>query len=304
MWVNDRAVVTFANYPTVNLNGQFGDDKFNVSPVGLAATVTTINVSGGDSTNGDSLVVNGGLATNDTLGYLPTGPDNGSVTRTGSATVFFVTTESVTIDGLGGAAGGGDTLTISTPAGADQDTLTPGPAFDSGLVTFTTTGQVVNSSLTPLVFSNLGTGPASSLTFASPAREDILIYNGTQASDTFTVTAAAVVTLNSQIPVNIPGVAALRLLGLDGDDTFNVTGSASGLPFTTLLDGGNPSASDVVNLTGNGVTAVALQMGNSDGTAVSRAAAWARSRSPAMKSPTSTPPPRTSTSRRRPGPTC
>jgi len=61
VWVNNRAVVTFANFPTVNLNGQFGDDKFNVSPVGLSATVTTINVSGGDSTNGDSLVVNGAV---------------------------------------------------------------------------------------------------------------------------------------------------------------------------------------------------------------------------------------------------
>src|SRR5262249_12483127 len=41
--VNNRAVVTFANYATVNLDGLSGDDKINVSPVGLSATVTTIN---------------------------------------------------------------------------------------------------------------------------------------------------------------------------------------------------------------------------------------------------------------------
>src|SRR5439155_12351156 len=202
-----------------------------------------------DSTNGDSLVVNGGAATNDTLGYLPTAPDAGSVTRTGSpATVAFTTTESVTIDGLGAAAAGGDTLTITTPAGADQVTLTPGADFDSGNVTFARTGQVVNSSLTPLTFTNLGSGASSSLTFASAAREDSLIYNGTTASDTFGVAATGAVTLNSQIVVNTPGIANLTLKGLDGDDTFNVTGA---VPFTTTtLDGGTPSASDIVNLTG------------------------------------------------------
>src|SRR5207253_2949273 len=102
---------------------------------------------------GDNLVVNGAAGANDTFGYLPTGPDNGSVTRAGSASVAFTTTESVTIDGLGAAAAGGDTLTITTPVGFDQETLTPGSSFDSGNVTFTTTGQVVNSSFTPLAFS-------------------------------------------------------------------------------------------------------------------------------------------------------
>jgi hypothetical protein len=76
------------------------------------------------------------------------------------------------------------------------------------------------------------------------------------------------VTLNSRVPVNTPGIAALRLLGMNGDDTFNVTGSATGLAFTTLLDGGNPPASDVVNLAGNGTAAIAAQIGNADGTAV------------------------------------
>src|SRR5206468_1037867 len=64
VWVNNRAVVRFANYPIVNLDGQFGADQFSVSPAGLSATVTTINVSGGDSTlsgspDSDALLVTG-----------------------------------------------------------------------------------------------------------------------------------------------------------------------------------------------------------------------------------------------------
>src|SRR5262249_30222705 len=126
-WVNNRAVVTFANYGTVNLNGQFGDDKFNVSPVGLSPIVTTINVSGADSTNGDSLVVNGAVAANDVIGYNPTGLAQGFVTITGSAVMNFNTTEAVTINGQG--TNTGDTLTVTTLGGPDQLTLTPGTSF-------------------------------------------------------------------------------------------------------------------------------------------------------------------------------
>ncbi len=38
VWINDRAVYTFANYPTVNINGLFGDDKISVLPVGLVVS--------------------------------------------------------------------------------------------------------------------------------------------------------------------------------------------------------------------------------------------------------------------------
>ena len=81
--VNNRAVVTFANYGTVNLNGQFGEDTFSVTPVGLAAAVTTINVSGGDPTASDSLLVNG-TAGNDVIGYNQATRSAGSVTITGA----------------------------------------------------------------------------------------------------------------------------------------------------------------------------------------------------------------------------
>ena len=49
-------------------------------------------------------------------------------------------------------------------------------------------------------------------------------YNGTAASDVFNVSATGQVTLNSRIPVLTTGISTLQLLGLDGDDTFNVIG--------------------------------------------------------------------------------
>ena len=54
VWINDRAVTTFTNFPILTLSGRFGDDKFSVSPVGMNSgagnVVTTINVQGGDPT--------------------------------------------------------------------------------------------------------------------------------------------------------------------------------------------------------------------------------------------------------------
>ena len=57
------------------------------------------------------------------------------------------------------------------------------------------------------------------------------------------------VTLNSRLPINQAGVENLTLRGLDGDDTFNITG---GHGYTTInIEGGNPSASDVLFLIGS-----------------------------------------------------
>ena len=153
---------------------------------------------------------------------------DGNVTIAGSPTTNFSTMESVTINGQGTAAG--DTLTVTTLVGADQVTLTPGAAFDAGTVTITTTGAPITASAPPLTFLGLGTAAGSGVVFADGGggRTDTLIYNGTAASDTFGVSATAVVTLNSQVAVTIPGILALRLLGQDGDDTFNVTGSVAG----------------------------------------------------------------------------
>ena len=53
--------------------------------------------------------------------------------------------------------------------------------------------------------------------------------------------------------INETAVEGLVLIGLDGDDTFNVPGNH---PYSTFnIQGGNPSASDVVNFTASGTVA-------------------------------------------------
>src|SRR5262249_8226525 len=64
------------------------------------------------------------------------------------------------------------------------------------------------------------------------------------------------------IPVNTPSIITLTLAGLDGDDTFNVPGNHNlpGAP-GIVVQGGNPSASDVLNFTGDGTGAVTVDFG-------------------------------------------
>ena len=136
---------------------------------------------------------------------------------------------------------GNDSLTVITPAGANSITYTPGAAVDSASV------QV--GSLVPFNFLNLGAGGSVTLADVGGARVDSLVYNGTAANDKFSVAATTgAVTLNSQLAVSTPGVANVTLDGLAGDDTFALHGT---LPYTaTTVSGGDPSASDIVNLTG------------------------------------------------------
>ena len=145
-------------------------------------------------------------------------------TSTITATPFTITAlsytsspggvEQVEYQGLGG----NDALTVVTPAGGNTVTYTPGAAVDSAAV------QVGN--LVPLNFLGLGAGGSVTMADAGGLRVDTLVYNGTAANDTFNVaaTSGGVVTLNSQLAVNTPGVANLTLNGLAGDNTFSLQG--------------------------------------------------------------------------------
>ena len=82
-----------------------------------------------------------------------------------------------------------------------------------------------------------------------------MVYDGTSLNDTFTVapTTGAITLANShgtRLALNQISIENLALNGFDGDDTFNITGPQ---PYaTTSIAAGGPSASDVVNLTGDG----------------------------------------------------
>ena len=249
VWINDRAVVTFTTFGIVNLSGRFGDDKINVHPVGLVG-VTTINVAGGDPTASDELVVNGTTGV-DNIAIASLSIDGAIVTGLGP-TINVATTEHLTYNGQGGD----DNLTITSPAGGDAVDFTPGADMTQAGVTMVSFGGAPRLPINYLDVGGLG---SLTLADAGAGRADILNFFGTDTNDQFTVSAAGSLLIednslnNITLAVNTPGVANLKLLGLDGDDTFNIPGNH---PFTTPfggatihVEGGNPGASDLLNFT-------------------------------------------------------
>jgi hypothetical protein len=235
--VDNFESMEFSNKVNLSINGLAGSDTINLNDPSVPTALTSINVDGGDPTAGsDTLIVNGTTAA-DTVLIAPTVPGAGLVAFTGSETltIGFTAIESLLYNGQGG----GDALTVESPAGVQTVTYTPGSATDSASLQIG--GDV------PVSFSNLGAGSVA-LTDISGARTDNLVYNGTDASDTFSVAAGTgAITLNSQLTVTTPGISQLTLEGYAGDDTFNV---AATQPYALItLDGGDPSASDVANLT-------------------------------------------------------
>jgi hypothetical protein len=260
--VDDQESYEFSQKTSLVINGLAGSDTFNLNfvpksaksdqqPTGLTGMIT---VNGNDPTGAgaaaDTLVANGvlfadGTTSKDAIDFSPTGTDAGSITGAGSSRINFGGIEQVQINGHGG----NDSLTVTTPTDGATVTYTPGTAVDSASV------QV--GSLVPLRFTNLGAAGTVTVANGGGGSSDTLVYNGTPAADKFTVAATTIngfaaeaITLNNQIAVNAPGtdVSNLRLNGLGGDDTF---GLAGGLPYaSTVLDGGEPSASDIVSLSG------------------------------------------------------
>ena len=239
--------IEFSNKTTLTINALAGDDTINLNNPNTPLGLTGITVDGGDPTASDTVIVNGTVG-NDTVGYNPSATVGaGSVTITGAPTVNFTTTEAVKFNGQGGA----DTLTINTPAGGNNNTYTPGASYDSGTVSFRQFGA--GTALVPLEFSHIGA--FGGVTFAgSGAGTDILEVNGTGNSDTFNVTGSTVQIINATagfttVLLQTPGILDMALRGLDGDDTFNLTAPLTPL-LNIVVDGGNPSASDTLNLSG------------------------------------------------------
>ena len=223
------------------MNGRFGDDKFNVLPVGLVG-VTTINVNGGDSTDADSVVVSGSAAT-ETVTITPTGPAGATVSGLG-ANVVIATTEKFLYNGLGG----NDVVIVVGTAANDAITHTPGATNDSGSVG-------VGSAL-GIAYNNLGA--TGSVTANGNGGTDTLVVSGTNNSDVVGVSTTGVVSVNARIALNQVAITNLRLNTGDGDDSITIAG---GQPYANILvDAGNPSASDTVSLSG-ATGAVVIDLG-------------------------------------------
>jgi hypothetical protein len=254
--VDNFESIEFSNKTTLTINGGAGDDNININNPSKPTGLTSIIVNGGDPTASDKLIVTA-TSGSDTIGYNPTAIGAGNVTIAGQPTTNFTNTELVTIDGNGGT----DALTVSTPAGVDADTYTPGDAADSGTIAVRVAGS--GTALVPLTFLHLGASGTTTLAKTGGGRSDALELNGTSNSDTFNVGSSdiiQIVGLGSAFVTRLlstPGINGVILRGLAGDDIFNVNAGnayASGV----IVDGGDPSASDTLNFTGTGTSAVTL----------------------------------------------
>jgi hypothetical protein len=258
--VDDLETYEFANKTNLVINAGAGSDTVNLNnpttPTGLTGNIT---VNGGDPTASDTIIVNGTIGA-DTIQYTPSGADSGTVTVNALPPVAFSGKEHLIINGLGG----GDTLTVDSISIDGLMVLTPGSSFDSGLLEFFA-DITSNVGAPSLQYKGLGTGGKLSLLDTGQVFDD-LIYRGTDLSDTFTVSnidattnnvvlstrASATAPGNDHLPVNIAQIQKLTLAGLAGDDLFNVPGNLSNVPpllSRIIIDGGDPSASDVLNLT-------------------------------------------------------
>ena len=245
--VDSYEPIEFINKTTLTINGLAGSDEVNLNNPNTPTALTSIAVNGGDPTASDTLVVNGTAAAN-SINVSPTATTT-TITGAGPVTITANTVEQLIVNGQGG----GDTLTVTTPAGANSDTYTPGAAFDSGNI------QVGN--LLPISYSGLGTG--GGVAFANAGAADTLAVNGTAGNDTFTVAATTgAITLNSQLPISAPGIAALILNGLGGIDTFNITGALPANYKDVLVNAAGASGDDPLNVNGTaGVNnAIALNL--------------------------------------------
>ena len=125
------------------------------------AGLTTVNINGNDSTAGDALVVNGGIAANLTI-------DSTQITNAATGiTVNYGTVESITaVEGLSTG------LTLN---GSANYRVTPATQTDRGTIT---------SSNVPVSFQGYGAG--DTITFTGGG---VLTVDGTSGNDTIGVAA-------------------------------------------------------------------------------------------------------------------
>jgi hypothetical protein len=267
--VDNFEPVEFSGKTTLNIDAGAGTDTINLHNASTPTGLTQINVDGGDPTDGDTVIANGTTST-DAINFAPTAADAADVTGAGPVATHQSAVEALTINGLGG----NDTLTVTTPAGQDVVTVDPGPVADTGTITLRRGISSGGSQLLGVRFTNLGTTNSNSgLNFADAGgmRDDQLTINGrdlANGSDLFLVSLTGIVDLKTPaaggntirilVPVQTPGVGALRLNGLPA-----TTSSTS--PATSRSPRASPRASS--------------------STAATRAPARTRSTSPAAGRP-------------------
>src|SRR5262249_9798727 len=160
------------NFDQVTVQGRFGDDSFSVTPHAGVAII----VQGGDPTASDTVVVNG-TAGADTVNISPTAADAATVQVNAFGLVMLQTVEHLTYNGQGG----NDSLTVTTPAGGQVVTVTPGVVPGEGSIAARDFTGVGGNPLPPIAFTGISANGSLSIADAGGTRADYLIIVGTAA---------------------------------------------------------------------------------------------------------------------------
>lgn len=253
--VGNNTDVVFSRFPRVTLDGGAAGDQLWLAPA-TTTGVADLTALGGGAT--DSLTVLG-TTLSEQVTYTPTGADAGRFALTGSPTVTFAGIESSALDGAT-APPSGDLLRVATPTHDGTLVLDPGSTFDSGTVRFLDLAGT-STTAAPLHFGRLGRGelelagdpaaPADRVLVTGQPDDDLVAVStrGTPAGD------VAVVALDQQLPVAVPGAHTLVLDGLAGVDTFRLptNHAVPGLSGPGIaIRGGGPDSDDRLQLTGGG----------------------------------------------------
>ncbi len=232
MSINGGPNVLFVDTPSLDVNtAANGQVVLQALAPNLAAWNVAVAIHGGiPSVSNQLLVIAPGT---DQTTYTPGSFNSGALGITNSsgtvANITFTNIENFLYDGQAG----GDTFTMVGTTGANAFTLTPGTANDAGALSMDST--------LPVTFQRLGT--IGQVVVNGFGAADSLLYNGTAANDTFTVSSSTLggqINLNARVPVFTANIPTLSLEGLAGDDTFTLVPTIGGTnPYTTLnLDGG------------------------------------------------------------------
>ncbi len=243
--------IEFSNKTALTINGLAGSDEINLNNPSTPTGLTTITVNGGDPTGSDTLIMN---SVGHNLVLEPTALGAGTVNYFSSSlpSTPFTGIESLELVDTSTSPFGIDGTT-----GNDQFEYIPGATPDTGTVVGTMNSGAAQFPLVPVTFRGMQqAGVVVFNAFGQQGGTDSFIFNGTPANDHISVVNGGVfggITLSDTVNgslfanLNLNNMASGVVRGLDGDDTFNQTG---GVAVAMTYEGGNPSASDVLNLSG------------------------------------------------------
>ncbi|WP_119272492.1 beta strand repeat-containing protein [Taklimakanibacter deserti] len=247
--LNTRAVLNTSGVEVLTLEGLGGDDTFTLVPAISASLYPTINLNGGAAAS----------ATGDRVNLIATaGSDDivisGQAVSLGGVTVNSSGVENISLDALAGD----DLITYNGVSGVTENIIVSSSAIAGG-------GQLSAPGVTLVNFSSVERIDVNG-NLPTPTETDTLTFGGTNAADTFQINLAAdgtdadpILRLENSLGAtlltlrNYTNFDTLKVLGLDGEDTFNVATDASGPSRDLFVDGGLPfgkkKSTDKLNVT-------------------------------------------------------